>query len=232
MKSNLAQEQYKQLVLLKKRTRRDKAYEIEGVFTERPIFSLLDQLELEHFRLSNNISAVERDIILQEAGIPVLLCDPTNTIFPRSHRAEATRRKIGKATQQCSKCRQSIKLFQNSIQCYYCRSNFCKSCIHPQPSRIVEYCWDKPVTVCSPCFREIKEQKAYISAILELNSKPNSSKQSRRFARFLHAVQRASAPPSDNLFAHSQLNVAVSDYPHAGILCSVVSDETITVDTF
>ena len=223
MRNIIAQEQYKQLVLLKKRTRRDKSYEIEGVYTERPIFTLLDQLELEHFRLSNNITAIERDMILQDVGIPVLLCDPSHTIYPRSQRAETMRRKLVKDTQHCSKCRQTIKLFQNSLQCHYCRENFCKTCIHSQPSKIPEYCWDRPSTVCTSCFEIIREQKAYISAIQDLNSNMKINKLARRHARLLDNVKKASNNSSSNHFKVTQLTVPLSDYPNAGILFSIVS---------
>ena len=195
---------------------------MEGVYTERPIFTLLDQLELEHFRLSSGISTTERDLLLQETGIPVLLCDPTHTIHLRSQENEFNLRKVVNATEPCHKCKQSIKLFQNRLQCYYCHHYYCSNCIHSQQTNIPEFSWTRPCQVCCDCFDSIQQQKAYIPAILSLNSSTSATTSSRHRSRFILSVQRAAPSPTEVKFSSSQLHVPVSDYPHSGILMSVV----------
>ena len=209
---------------LKKRTRRDKSYEIEGVYTERPVFDLLDQLELEHFRLSNSITTAERDQLLQELQIPVLLCDPTNSIYPRSQQIETIRRKLEKdrAGPICFQCKTSTR-FKNSGQCFYCRNKFCQSCMHSNQVPIPEYCWDKPSPVCESCFQTIKSQRLYLPIIRNLSlSQDQKLALYRERARFLANIQKSSLSNISKNFNVSHLSLPVSNFPEAGILYNVV----------
>ena len=211
-------------MLLKKRSRPGRVFETEGFYTERPVFTLLDQLELEHFRLSNNLTTTERDTLLSQIHVPTLLVDPTHSIYPRSHTEEAVRQKIEKQTnKQCFQCKKNIKIFQNNIQCCYCHHNFCSGCVKSNLTTIPEYCWSKPSTVCNDCFECIQQQKAYIPSILSLIRKAKPSAKLRRSVRFLASVQRSAPSRSLTRFSRTKINAPLSDYPAAGLLHSVVS---------
>lgn len=87
---------------------------------------------------------------------------------------------------------------------------------------ITEYAWNKPSPVCTDCFESIKGQRAYIPAILSLNSSVSAANYSRQQSRFLLSLLRSAPSPSETVFSGLQLHVPVSDYPKAGILKSVV----------
>jgi hypothetical protein len=67
-------------------------------------------------------------------------------------------------------CETSLGFF-NWKQCCYCYKRYCNNCFSPNPSKILEFMWDKPQPVCKNCYRQLQTQLELLTKINRLGEK-------------------------------------------------------------
>eukprot|EP01012_Entosiphon_sulcatum_P053382 TRINITY_DN7345_c0_g1_i1.p1 TRINITY_DN7345_c0_g1~~TRINITY_DN7345_c0_g1_i1.p1 ORF type:complete len:1470 (+),score=203.16 TRINITY_DN7345_c0_g1_i1:66-4475(+) len=135
---------------------------------ERPNLTFNDTLDLEVCRLRSGLSALQRDSILTQLGLPIATFDPNRKIVQREEAVELSlARRL--QTPQCYSCVRPLKLRRKEL-CSYCRMTYCKNCMHTQKLSVPEYGWDQPnYRVCQNCARSIEQQQRTIVELRRLS---------------------------------------------------------------
>eukprot|EP01114_Cavostelium_apophysatum_P021693 TRINITY_DN7639_c0_g1_i1.p1 TRINITY_DN7639_c0_g1~~TRINITY_DN7639_c0_g1_i1.p1 ORF type:complete len:1285 (+),score=251.78 TRINITY_DN7639_c0_g1_i1:18-3872(+) len=187
----------------------------------------LDALELEMIRLERGISPQERDTILLNLKLNIDSFNPDRFIFPRDEKAEISLRKSNKLVNKSNRCSTpdcdaSLGLFSHK-QCTYCYKKYCSNCMSSVPTKIIEFMWEKPQTVCKMCFAQLFKQDELLKKIKRLGEQIKfdrfKAKENQNYEMLL-SVQHARSYKA-NLTLTTDTNISLAEYPTAGVLVSV-----------
>jgi hypothetical protein len=176
-----------------------------------------DVLQLDLVRLTLSMTAHQRDTILIEHGYKVALFDPNQFLFYRDPKIETwIRTKL--RTWNCHLCKTSIKI--RNFSCRYCRHSFCKSCIHVEKMDIIEFMWlNDPQYICIECAPSISEQRDMIREIQVLSVQ----NQKQRQEHVSNIFDTCAVGCNERKYTTDE--ILISQFPQAGILSSVETDD-------